>query len=130
MRTFFYGIAKKDLILLLALLFLALALPLTVFLVKQRQDIRPKAKVAGGPATLFLQAPGVTNNTVAPGQSFAVDLYVEPGGKSVSTVEAYLSYPANLLDVVSVAIDTTNFPVIIKNTSGNGNIDISAGIAP
>ncbi len=40
MLTFFHVIPKKDLILFLALLFLALALPLTVLLVKQRQDIR------------------------------------------------------------------------------------------
>lgn len=130
MRTYFGILSKKDLTLFLALLFLALALPLTVFLVKQRVDIRPRAKVAGGPAQLYLSAPGVTNNTINPGQAFTVNLYVNPAGRLVSTVEAYLSYPANLLDVVSTSIDTANFPVIIKNTSGNGDIDMSAGISP
>lgn len=132
MSSLLLGISKKDMT-LLALLFLALALPLTVLLVKQRLDIRPRAIVSGGPAILYLSAPGVTtsNNTVNPGQAFSVDLYVNhPAGRPVSTVEAYLSYPSNLLDVVSTSIDTTNFPVILKNTSGNGNIDLSAGIAP
>lgn len=121
---------KKDFFLILLLLILILALPLTLYLAKQRQDIRPRAKTAQGPAKLFLTAPSLTNLEVSQGQTFTVDLYLDPANKNVSGVEAHLTYPANMLDVIGTAqINTGQFPTIIKNTAGNGNIDIAVGDA-
>lgn len=121
---------RKDLILMLLLILLIIALPLTLYLAKQSQDIRPRAKTALGPAKLFLAAPSLTNLEVSQGQTFTVDLYLDPADKNVSGVEAHLTYPANMLDVIGTAqINTTKFPTIIKNTAGNGAIDIAVGAA-
>lgn len=130
MRTFFVSPFKKDLMLFIALLFLVIVLPLTVFLAKQRQEIRPRAKVAGGPAKLFLTAPDVPNLEVNAGQTFTVDFYLDTGGKNVSGVEAHLSYPTNLLEVEGAPIINTDaFPTILQNNAENGKIDIAVGIA-
>lgn len=130
MRNFFVSLSKKDITLLLMLLFLLIALPLTVFLARQRQEIRPRAKVAGGPAKLFLTAPTVPNLEVNAGQTFTVDLYLDTGGKNVSGVEAHLSYPEDLLEVVQApSINTSAFPTILQNSAEDGKIDIAVGIA-
>lgn len=125
LKNVFVGYSKKEIQLLFALLFLILVLPLTVFLVKTVQDLRSRAKVAGGPAKFYLLGP----SSVAPGTSFDVDLIINPGGKEVSGFEAYLSYPTDKLDVESITINNEVFPHEFKKTSGAGNIDIAAGIA-
>lgn len=121
---------RKDLLLILLLLLLIIALPITLFLAQQRQDIRPRARTAQGPAKLFLTAPSLSNLQVQAGQTFTVDLYLDPADKDVSGVEAHLTYPTNLLETIgNPQINTAKFPSIIKNTAGNGAIDIAVGVA-
>lgn len=125
MKEVFAAISKRDRYLLVFLLILVIALPLVVFLVKQKQEIRSRAKVAGGPAKMFYSGPFQVN----PGQSFSVDLYVDSGSRNVSGVQAYLSYPTGLLDVTGVTINSAYFPIELQKTFGSGTINIAAGIA-
>lgn len=127
MHTHFIGISRKNLTLLLLLSALALSLPLLTFLVRQRQDIRPRAKIAQGPAKMFLTGPQQVN----PGDTFVVDLYVDSAGKQISAVEAHLSYPTDLLEIEKASeINKLAYPVEIQNIAVDGNIDIAAGIEP
>ncbi len=120
---------RKDLVLIILLLILIVALPVTLFLVQQRQDIRPRARTAEGPAKLFLAAPSLTNLEVAQGQTFTIDLYLDPANKTVSGVEAHLTYPPELLEVIGkTEINTSQFPQVIRNGAGGGTVDIGVGV--
>lgn len=120
---------RKDFILILLLLILIIALPITLFLVQTRQDIRPRARTAQGPAKLFLTAPGLTNLEVSQNQTFSVDIYLDPSNKTVSAVEAHLIYPQDKLEVIGkTQINTDAFPSIVRNDAGNGTVDIGVGI--
>lgn len=121
-----FSIPKKDRFLLVSLLILIIALPLTVFLAKKSQDIRPRAQQANLPSlTLTSDAPTL----VPAGEEFTVSLRLDPKGKIVSGVEAHLSYPTEFLELVGSPIISEDFPTKLQNNIGDGNIDIAAGIA-
>lgn len=123
MKLFFWRIPNREIGLFAMLLFLIIALPLTVFLAHKRQDIRPKAQIAQGPASLLLNS---ADAILDPNQTFTVDLYLDPGGKNVEMVEAYLNYPTNLLELKDVSVNLQAFPNILKKEiAQNGNIDLS-----
>ena len=126
-KNVFAGYSKKEIRLLIALLFLILVLPLTILLVKTVQDLRSRARIAEGPATLYLSGPA----NVQPGETFDVDLYLNPGDppRQISAFEAYLSYPADKLDIESCEINTASFPIEIKKLCQAGVIDLAAGIS-
>ncbi len=121
-------ISKKEIYLIITLFLLILALPLTIFLVRQRQDIRPKALVSGGPAKLFLTAPDAPE-TIAPGETVDFDIYLDKGGKIVSGVEAHLLFPVSLVEVDNIATNTTDFPTLIQARVQENKIDIAVGVA-
>lgn len=123
MKFFLKNIPNREIGLFALLLFLIIALPLTVFLGLKRQDIRSKAEITQGPASLFLNS---TDALLNPDQTFTVDLYLDPGGKNVEAVEAYLNYPTDLLEIKDVTVNTQAFPnTVKKEIAQNGNIDLS-----
>lgn len=128
MSNIFKKIPSKDRLLFILLLILIIALPITIYLVKQGQDIRSRARKAGGPAQLFFTTPNITNNQVDPSQTFTTDLYINSGGREVSGAQVHLSYPTDLLEVESIAINTDYFPEVLQNSFENGEINIAAGI--
>lgn len=119
------AIPKKDRFLVISLLILILALPLTIFLAKKSQDIRPRA--GANLPSLSLTAPDVTTLTV--GQQFNVRLFLDPKGKQVSGFEAHLSYPADVLEPNGSPIISGEFPILLQQNIQNGNIDLAAGIS-
>lgn len=121
------SIPKKDRFLFLSLIILVIALPLTIFLAKKSQDIRPRAE-ANLPS-LSLTAPDVTN--LVANQQFTVRLFLDPKQKQVSGFEAHLSYPANVLEPngTPIILISGEFPILLQSNIQNGNIDLAAGIA-
>ncbi len=119
------SLLKKEASIIILLLILIIALPITIFLVKQRQDIRPKAE-ADLPS-LSLIAPETI--VLLKNQKFDVKLFLDPKNKSISGFEVHLSYPDNLVEIDSQPTIDTNFPTILQNQAENGNIDLAAGIS-
>lgn len=80
---------------ILAVFFLLLTLvgiPLGVFLIKQHQEIRKKAAVPGGEATVSLSPP---SGSYQIGQSFPVSIFFKTANVSISGVAIRITYPYN-----------------------------------
>lgn len=94
-------ISKKELYSLLLILFLVLLLPVTLFFLKGRFDIRPRAVLSG--VANFKMNPDTTSLT--PGQRMNVLVSVELTDANVRTsgVDFTLLYDSNLLSVVSLS---------------------------
>lgn len=75
-------------------------------------------------ASTYYLSPGSGNIYV--GGTKSVSVVLNAGGDSVNAVSAYLSYPADKLDVVWVSPSGT-FPVQAENSFGAGSIKISRG---
>ena len=67
------------------------------------------------------------NGRHASGDYFFVDVMADTQGENVNAIGAYVSYPSDLLEVVSV--DTTGSPMefIVERNYGLGSIEISGG---
>ena len=72
------------------ILFLGVSIFLTAILVRQRQEIRKKASVPQGVATIRLSP---ETGTYAPDQSFPVSIYFNTAGISVSGIALRITYP-------------------------------------
>lgn len=103
------------------ILVLLAVIPITLFVVKQQQNVKSKA----APSTALSLEPGSVP-TVDVGQNFDLQLMVDPGANVVAIVNATISYPADSLEVVSVNPNTAVFPVTLKNdTTTPGTIVLS-----
>lgn len=79
----------------------------------------PLSTHAAGNATFSLSP---STMTVTEGETFAVDVMVNPGGEQLDTVRLYLNFPADVLQVNDIALHTL-FP---RQSPGN-SIDNEAG---
>lgn len=77
-------------------------------------------------ASLYLSP---ASSTVSQGGSFSVGVRVNTGGAKVNAVQAYLSYPADKLDFVSVA-GGGSFSIQAENSGGGGAVKIVRGVDP
>jgi chitodextrinase len=66
--------------------------------------------------------------TLAPNTTFTVDVREDSGGSSVNAVQANISYPATLIDFVSINTSNSAFTTEAESTGGNGQIKIGRGI--
>ena len=94
-------IGKKEFYSLVLILALILLLPVTLYFLKGRFDIRPRAQLAG--AANFILTPDTTG--IFPGQRVNVLAAVELTDSNIRTtgVDFTLLYDSNLLKVVSLA---------------------------
>jgi len=82
---------KSKLILaILLILFLAASIPITIFLVRQRQEIRKRAAVPEGEATVSLFP---TTGTYQVNQSFSVSVNFNTANIPVSAIAVRITYP-------------------------------------
>lgn len=119
--------AKQDYLMFLLLAFLIVGLFITTLIVKNRQEIRSKA-VGENKVNLLITSPV---SKVTPGSQFTIRVRYKPNGKSVSGIETHISYPANLIEIVSgPSIESDTFPTILQNKVDieNGKIHLAAGI--
>jgi len=84
-----------------------------------------KSLAATPPAVYLTPASSAVNTTT----DFTVQIMEDSGSVPVNAVQANLTYPTNLLDVVSIDTSGSAFTTIAESTAANGNIRIGAGVA-
>ena len=82
--------------------------------------------LAATPPAVYLTPASSAVNT---GTDFTVQIMEDSGTVPVNAVQANLTYPTNLLDVVSIDTSGSAFTTVAESTSSNGNIRIGAGVA-
>ena len=77
-------------------------------------------------ATMSL-SPG--SSSIAQGSTLTVSIYENSGDEPVNAVQANLSYPADLLDFVSIS-SSPAFSIGAQNSGGGGGVQIARGALP
>lgn len=77
-------------------------------------------------ANLYLSP---ASSSVSKGSILTVSIRENSGGEPVNSVQANLSYPANLLDFVS-ASSSSAWGVVAQNSGGGGSVQIARGALP
>lgn len=107
---------KKRLLIIGIIILLAVALPITVYLVQQQQTLRQRAEQA---KTISFSPPSVT---VAPGQKAEVKVEIDPNGSSVRHLKLVVDYDETKLETTrdELATDSefTLAPNIVEVTGG------------
>jgi len=113
----------KKALLILAFIFILVAIPLTVFLARQQQDIRQRA----APATTIAFQP--SQITVAPGQEFDLDAVITSNENVVCAAELHITFSAQYLEALSIT-SADFMPNILESgvpQSGSASITVGAG---
>ncbi len=123
---------KKIIISVVAVIFVIAAIAATVFLVRQRQDIRKQASVPGGQATVSV-SPATETHPV--GESFPVTIKFNSAGIFVATIATRLQYSNTTASQVAAsniqisdALLTGDWMCPVKTVTTEGdmvNIDIA-----
>ena len=116
------SLGGRQFLALLLFLVVLFAIPLTVYLVKQRQELRSKADV-GKVVLLF----GANNlGTKAPGEEFAsVDIVLNAGDNNITGVDITIAFD-NTLEAIKFEPQPGNFDyTVIPGTKRPNNIDNS-----
>jgi hypothetical protein len=79
---------------------------------------------APAPPTIYLQPQSLI---LGPNSSFSVEVHENSGTTAVNAVQANFSYPANLVDFVSIDSTGSAFGVQAQATGGNGSVAIARG---
>lgn len=115
---------KKALLVIAFILILA-AIPVTILLVQQRQEIRQQA----APATTMFLEPSAP--TVDVGQTFTLDVVVDTQNlNNVGAAEINLTYNPLYLEAVSLQVGSFLPYVLVDGTVGNGTASITVGVNP
>lgn len=88
--------------------------------------LAPFARVYADTATLYLSP---ASKSVSKGSILTVSVRENSGGEPVNSVQANLSYPAELLDFVSVS-SSSAWGVVAQNSGGGGSVQIARGALP
>ncbi len=68
------------------------------------------------------------SKAVAANTTFSVEVRVDSGDKTVNAVQANLSYPADLIDFVSIDATGTAFTTEAPSSGGGGKVSIARGV--
>ncbi|MBU1327212.1 hypothetical protein KKB64_05095 [Patescibacteria group bacterium] len=111
----------KKLLLILFTLLTFLAIPVVVFIAKQRQELRKKA----APATTLSFLPAQVTKNV--GDTFSLEVHIETAGNQVVAAELHVSFDPTVLSVQTI----TNGPlfpnILASGTTGQGTAGITVG---
>ena len=114
---------KKILLIIVFLLILA-AIPLTILLVKQRQEIRQKAVPA---TTLYLDPATITTQ---PNDTFTVNVMIRTGENLVTAAELHFSFNSTYLEAQSIQNGSFLENVLVPGTVDSGTASITLGSSP
>jgi len=110
------------------LLLLLIAIPITLFFVKQQQNLTSKA----APSSRLYFAPAtITTSTSCP--SFTLDVMVDPGTNLVSFVTPVMTYDPTKVEITQITPASTGFKVNpgdeakINNGEASITIDVTGG---
>lgn len=68
-----------------------------------------------------------SSSTITSGQDFSVQVRVNTNGQTINGVDAELSYPVNLIEVLSINDTNSNFEIKAEKTASNGVITLAYG---
>lgn len=94
----------KKIVFFIILIIILFAVPISVYLVGQQQELRSRA----APATVLALNPSTINKTQ--GDTFSFDIQIDTGGNNVAMAEVHLVYDATKLEALSI----TNGPLAPK----------------
>ena len=125
--SFFSG---KKLLLLGIIVVLLTAIPATVYILQQQQQTQSQATKA----TVLSFTPATKPN-VKVGDTFDLDIYMNPGSNTVSSVKINITYDAAKLSTTGAGLVqiTSVFPVVVRGplyTAGTATLHVSTGIDP
>ncbi len=118
---FFMNILKNKYFILGNILLLLAVIPITLFVISRQTNLQSKA----APTTIFSLTPTTINTKV--GETFTLDIQIDPGQNIVSIVEMTVSVDPEKIEIVSLTPNTSVFPVELKKSQPNpdGTISIS-----
>jgi len=115
------ALSKKKLLLLGFLVVSLLAIPATVYLVKQQQDTRTQA----APNTTLSITP--SEQTASVGDLVPLDIFISPGNNQVSFVKLVLTYDPTILSTTVTDFDVdplSNLTVIQGPVVNEGEFSV------
>src|SRR3989344_7758772 len=102
------------------LLLLLLAIPATLYFVKQQQDVRSKAAPS---SRLYFNPATKTTSTTCP--SFTLDVMLDPGSNLVSIVTLDMTYDPTKVEITQITPSETFKTVQTPASIDNGEASIS-----
>lgn len=113
----------KKVFLLLSIVLILIAIPATVFLVGQQQEVRKKA----APATTLAFSPATVNKKV--GEMFSLEVTIDTGENQVVAAELHVVYDPVKLEAQTIT-NSTLFPnILTSGTVERGAASITVGAA-
>jgi hypothetical protein len=112
----------KKIGLLIIVVFLIVAIPVTFFVLKQQQELRQKA----APATTMYLTPA--QKTAQVGETFTLDININTGENSIVAASIHLTFDPAKLKAQSI-VNSSQFPNILSSadTSQAGKVSIAVG---
>lgn len=104
-------------------LFLLVGIPLTVYFVKQQQNLQTKAK----PTSVIAFEPATQQAVL--NQNFNIDIFLTPNENAVTFVKFKLLFDSTKIQVVTLTPNTQAFPLVLENPKiGTGSATLTLGI--
>lgn len=120
-RQHFANPINKKAVSITALALIALAIPLTVFISQQQQEIRQRAQEVttkgGGEYVSLTLAPSILEK--APGETFDVEFYFEAKTFSITGVDVTINYDPSILQMERFTPVSTFNNVLVNNPPDN-----------
>lgn len=113
---------KKVLAIVVGLLVL-IAIPVTVFVVGQRQELRKRA----APATTLALTPQTVTKSV--GDTFSLDVSLDPGTNQVIAVEIHLAFDPEKLEAQTITNSSLFTNILTSGVVDRGTAAITVGAA-
>lgn len=111
----------KKVFIILSILLTLVAIPATVFLAVQQQELRKKA----APATTLAITPSTVTKNV--GEEFSVDVKMDTGENAVVAAEVHVTYDATKLEGISITNGAFMTNIIAPGVIEAGTASISVG---
>ena len=109
----------KKIVFFIILIIILFAVPITVYLVGQQQDLRSRA----APATVLALNPSTMNKTK--GDTFSFDVQIDTGGNNVVMAELHLTYDATKLEAMSITNGPFAPKIAASGVVGGGTASIT-----
>jgi hypothetical protein len=109
----------KKIVFFIILIIILFAVPITVYLVGQQQELRSRA----APATVLALNPSTMNKTK--GDVFSFDVQIDTGGNNVAMAELHLTYDATKLEAMSITNGPFAPKIAASGVVGGGTASIT-----
>lgn len=109
----------KKIVFFIILIIILFAVPISVYLVGQQQELRSRAS----PATTLAFNPGSVSKNV--GDTFSLDIQIDTGGNNVAMAELHLVYDATKLEALSITNGPAAPLIAASGVVGSGTASIS-----